>query len=70
MKKIIVLVLFTLGLNVALVAQKSKDGSKTISGTEIVNEYTNLTADAASGDQTISVANSAIFSTKRALFTW
>lgn len=65
MKNIIALVLLTIGINLPLLSQKSKDGSKTISGTEIVNEYTSLTTDASSGDLSISVSSSSLNSNGR-----
>lgn len=46
-------------------AQRGKDGSRTITGTEIVNEYTFLTADITAGDQNIQVNNSALNSNGR-----
>jgi len=39
-------------------AQRGKDGAKTVTGTEIVNAFTMLTANAAAGNSTISVTNS------------
>lgn len=41
-------------------AQKSKHGSKIVSGVEIVNEYTSLVSDAAIGETTLEVVNSGL----------
>lgn len=45
--------------------QKGKDGAKTVSGTEIVNEYTYLTASASIGATTITVQNSSLNGSSR-----
>ena len=39
-------------------AQRGKDGSKTVTGTETINAYTSLTLNANIGDASISVVNS------------
>jgi len=58
MKKIILLgILIVLSTNF-LNAQRGKDGSKTITGNEVVNAYTTLTSDANLGVTSITVANS------------
>ena len=41
-------------------AQRGKHGSKTISGTEVINEYTSLSADATSGTNTITVVSNTL----------
>lgn len=57
MKKLLILILAVAGIVSSAFSQKSKHGSKIISSTEVVNEYTSLSGDATSGDLTISVAN-------------
>jgi gliding motility-associated-like protein len=51
-----VLLFFTITLN----AQRGKNGPVTIAATQIVNEYTTLTADIAAGATSITVANSTL----------
>ncbi|HXP50231.1 MAG TPA: hypothetical protein VN922_09770, partial [Bacteroidia bacterium] len=51
-----VLLFFTITLN----AQRGKNGPITIAATQIVNEYTTLTADIAAGATSITVANSGL----------
>lgn len=46
-------------------AQRGKNGAKTVTGTEIVNEYTYLTSTAALGATTITVQNSALNANSR-----
>ncbi len=58
MKPFISLVFTCLILTNLSYSQTGKHGSKTVSGREIHNEYTDLTTDANSGDVTISVTNS------------
>jgi gliding motility-associated-like protein len=41
-------------------AQRGKDGNKTVTGTEVVNAFTLLTADVAAGSTSISVTSSAL----------
>ncbi len=43
-----------------LFAQKGKDGPLVVTSTVVVNEYTNLTADAFAGNTSITVANSSL----------
>ena len=57
MKKIcLIIALLTLFLNVN--AQRGKDGNKTVTGSEVVNAYTSLSADASAGDTLLQVTNS------------
>ncbi|HEY4798688.1 MAG TPA: hypothetical protein VII99_06370, partial [Bacteroidia bacterium] len=59
MKTIRLFTLFYLTLySGVLFAQRGKDGAKTVASAIVVNEYTSLTANAAVGATTISVANS------------
>lgn len=61
--KLILSAILILSLGLAI-GQKGKNGTLTLSGTpDIVNVFTTLSADAASGDNTITVANSALNST-------
>ncbi len=60
MKKLLILALAIVGVLSSALAQKSKHLSKTISGTEIVNEYTSLNVDASTGDMTINVSASTL----------
>lgn len=65
MKKLLILALAIVGVLSSALAQKSKHLDKTISGTEIVNEYTSLTVDVSAGDDLISVASSTLNSNGR-----
>jgi len=58
------ILIFSLGL---AIGQKGKHGTYTQSGTTIVNEFTTLSADAASTSTTITVANSSLNSNS---YTW
>ena len=61
MKTTILSLLFCLSLfSGNLLAQKGKDGSPTISGTQIVNEFTVLSSDAMVGATTLDVPNSTL----------
>ena len=65
MNKLLVLIVAICTAFIPSYSQKSKDGSKTISGSEIVNEYTHLTSDVSAGGTTIDVANSTLNSNGR-----
>lgn len=67
MRKLVSLVFIFSLVPILSFAQKGKHGSKTVSGVEIVNEYTDLTADASAGDVTISVTNSSLNTNARFL---
>ena len=65
MKNIISLIFACLILTNLSYSQSGKHGLKVVSGKEILNEYTDLTVDASSGDVTISVTNSNLNSNGR-----
>ncbi|MBW6482242.1 MAG: gliding motility-associated C-terminal domain-containing protein [Vicingaceae bacterium] len=54
------LILILIITSTLLFAQRGKDGSKTVSGTEIVNAFTTLTNNANIGETSITVANSSL----------
>ena len=56
MKKRILLSFLTIFSFTIVNAQRGKDGSKTVTGTEVVNAYTSLALDANIGDISITVA--------------
>ncbi|MDB4534368.1 PKD domain-containing protein [Vicingaceae bacterium] len=58
MKKIILLGLLTVLCSLFLNAQRGKDGSKTVTGTEVVNAYTELGWNTGAGSTGISVVSS------------
>lgn len=60
MKKLLILALAIVGVISSALAQKSKHLDKTIASTEVVNEYTSLSADANAGDAIINVASSSL----------
>lgn len=60
MKRIAALVFLLCTVTFYANAQKGKQGSKTISGTEVINEFTDLTADASAGDVLLNVTNSSL----------
>ena len=65
MNKLLVLIIAICTAFIPSYSQKSKDGSKIISGTEIVNEYTHLTSDVSAGGTIIDVDNSTLNSNGR-----
>lgn len=65
MKQLFITILMATLLCPPAFAQKSKHGSKTISGVESVNEYDYLTVDANAGDLSLTVNNSAMNTNNR-----
>lgn len=65
MQKLLSLVVAVLMLSTSAFSQRGKDGAKTVSSTQIVNEYTALTANAAVGASSISVAASSLNANSR-----
>ena len=56
-KKIIILITLVFSI-ISINAQRGKDGAKVVTATEVINDYTLLTANASIGDTSITVTNS------------